>query len=187
MRENVMNHRLSTREKLLLLLMVLILLVGLYFYLVHYPITERMEEISLEREDLLVQQAVADTRLQTYNDMKAELEEIFAMPEDEITVMPEYSNRETLLLYFDQIFAGTNQVLNFDDERVNDNIVERGVRFSFNADSYAQARDILTKLTVASGFRCLLDSLSVSPSGGDLENGALRISGSITFYEYKKN
>ncbi len=185
MRQNVMTHRLSNREKVLLLVLVLVLLVGLYFYVVHYPITNRLDEIELERDDLLVSQAVADTRLQTYNDMKAELEEIFAMPEDEITVMPAYSNRETLLLYFDKIFAGTSQVLNFDDERETDGIVERTVRFSFNADSYAKARQVLTDLTVGSGYRCLLDSLTVSPVEGNIEAGALRISGTITFYEYK--
>lgn len=185
MRQSVMTHKLSNREKVLLLVLVLVLLAGLYFYVVHYPITNRLDEIELERDDLLVSQAVADTRLQIYNDMQAELEEIFAMPEDEITVMPAYSNRETLLLYFDKIFAGTSQVLNFDDERETDNIVERTVRFSFNADSYAKARQVLTDLTVGSGYRCLLDSLTVSPVEGNIESGALRISGTITFYEYK--
>lgn len=187
MRENLMTRKLSTREKLLLLALVLILLAGLYFYAVHYPVTDRLDEIELEWEDLLVAQAAADTRLQTYNDMKAELEEILAVPEDKITVMPAYSNRETLLLYFDKIFAGTGQILYFDDERVNNGIVERTVRFSFNADSYAKARQVLTDLTVGSGFRCLLDSLAVSPAEGDVQTGALRVSGSVTFYEYKKS
>lgn len=182
---NVMNHKFSNREKVLLLVMVLILLVGLYFYLVHYPITNRTAEIAEEQDELLVQQTVADSRLKKYNDMKTELEEIFSMPEDEITRMPDFDNRETLLNYFNVIFAGTDQVLTFDEVRFDGNIAKRAMRFSFTASSYDKAIEVLTKLT-ESGYRCLLDSLSVSPSDGNVRTGVLRISGTITFYEVKR-
>lgn len=183
---NVMNRRFSNRERVLMLLLVMILLVGLYFFLVHYPIANRMEEIEEERQEIEAEQAVADARLQTYNDMKAELEEIFALPEDQITKMPDYDNRETLLNYFNIIFAGTDQDLSFDNVQFNENVAERTMRFSFTAEDYDKAVEVLTSLTRA-GFRCLLDSLSISPSSGDLTEGSLRVSGTITFYEFQRS
>lgn len=182
---NLMNRKFSGREKLLMLALVLVFLVGLYFYAVHYPITDRLAEIEAEEEELLFQQEVADTRLAIYNSMKAELEEIFAMPEEEITKMPDFDNRQTLLNYFNLIFAGTDQVLTFDEVRFNGNVAERTIRFSFNAYDFEKAKEVLANLT-GSGYRCLLDSLSFGPSGGTVEDGELRISGSITFYELNR-
>lgn len=183
---NLINRKFTNREKVLMLILVLVLLVGLYFYLVHYPITERTKEIEVEEEELFLQQTVADVRLQNYNEMKSELEEIFALPEDEITLMPDFDNRQTLLNYFNVIFAGTDEDLSYDEVRFNGNIAERTMRFSFSAYSYDKAIEVLTNLT-RSGWRCLLDSLSINPiDGGDLTDSALRISGSITFYEVKR-
>ncbi len=180
-----LNRSFSRREKGLLLLLVVVLLVGLYFKLVHYPIVSRMEEIEAETEETLDAQAVADVRLGIYNDMSAELEEIFAMPAEDITEMPAYDNEATLMGYLNYIFAGTDQNLNISKVQ-NGNIWERNVRFSFTARSYAQARGVITDLT-HTGYRSLLDSLSFAPSGGEegegIETGELTVSGSITFYE----
>lgn len=178
-----MNRSFSRREKLLLLLLVIILLVGLYFYLVHYPITQRLDEIELETDDVLFQQDVANTRLQMYNEMKDELDIVDAMPEDQVTMMPEYDNIQTLMNMFNVIFAGTQQSLSFDNVRINDNnVAERTVRFSFTARDYDHARQVLANLT-GTGYRCLLDSLSFGASGGSVETGELRVTGNITFYE----
>lgn len=183
------NRSFSRREKLLLLLLVLILIVGLYFYLVHYPVTSRLEEIDLETDDVLLQTDVANVRLGLYNDMKSELDEIFKMPEDELTVMPEYDNIQTLMNMFNVIFAGTQQSLSFDEVRINDNnVAERTVRFSFTAAGYDDARRVLSALT-GTGYRCLMNSLSFSPTNyvgegtANVENAPLRVSGDITFYE----
>ena len=178
-----LNRSFSRREKLLMLLLVIILLVGLYFYLVHYPITQREDEIELETDEVLLQQDVANTRLQMYNEMKDELAIVDAMPEDQVTMMPEYDNIQTLMNMFNVIFDGTQQSLSFDNVRINDyNVAERTVRFSFTARDYDHARQVLANLT-GTGYRCLLDSLSFGASDGSVETGELRVTGNITFYE----
>lgn len=182
-----LNRSFSRREKVLMLVLALVLVAGLYFLLVHYPVSQRMDEIELENEEILFEKDVADSRLAVYNDMKAELDEIFAMPEDEITVMPEFDNIQTLMNIFNDIFQGTGQTLNFDNVTYNGNIASRTMRFSFSAADYAQAKSILERLT-GTGFRCLMDSVSFAPTeDGSVESGALRVSGTITFYELDKN
>ena len=180
----VLNRSFTRREQVLILVLVLAALVGLYFYAVHYPIVNRLEEIETEQEEIALRTEVAEKRASQYRAMKAELEEIFAMPEDQITVMPEYDNFQTLMNYFNVIFLGTDPVLNFDAVRTSGKIATRTVRFSFTAEGYAQAKHILDQLT-DTGFRCLLDSVSLVPSesDGEVELSPLRVSGTVTFYE----
>lgn len=178
-----LNRSFSRREKLLMLLLVIVVLVGLYFYLVHYPITQRLDEIEQETDDVLLQQDVANTRLEMYNEMKEELAIVDAMPKDEVTILPEYDNIQTLMNMFNVIFAGTQQTLTFDNVRINNNnVAERTMRFSFTARDYDHARQVLANLT-GTGYRCLLDSLSFAATDGNVETGTLRVTGNITFYE----
>ena len=193
---NVLTRRFTRREIALMLLLVLMGLVGAYFYFVHYPITNRLEEIAEERDEITMQTTVAESRYVRYKAMKAELDEIFAMPEDEITVMPEYDNIQTLMNYFNVIFAGTDPTLNYDEVRVNGNVAARTIRFNFTAENYTQAKTILGQLT-GTGYRCLLESVSMSPieerltdeNGVEtdvrnvIENSRIKVSGTITFYE----
>ena len=180
----VLTRRFTRREIVLMLVLVLIFLIGMYFYLVHYPITQRLEEIETERDEIAFNTEIAEMRLGVYQSMKAELDEIFAMPEDEITVMPEYDNIETLINYFHFVLNGTDPVLNYDAVTVNGKIAMRTIRFSFTAAGYDQAKLILGQLA-GTGYRCLMQSVSIVPdeNGGEVETGALKVSGTITFYE----
>ncbi len=176
------KRSLSRREKVLLLVLALIGLIGLYFYLVHYPIVNRMAEIENERGEVADQQIVADARSTIYKSMRSELDEIFAMPEDKITVMPEYDNIQVLMQHFNTIFANVNPELSFDSVTVSDGVAVRTVRFTFSASGYDEAKEVIKNLT-GTGFRCLLSGLTFSPTDGDLETNGVRVSGVITFYE----
>ena len=180
----VLTRSFTRREQVMIIVLVLTILVGLYFYAVHYPIVNRMDEIAQEHEELALKTEVAEARYAIYQSMKAELEKIFAMPKDELTVMPEYDNFQTLMNYFNVIFQGTDPSLNFDAVRVDGKIAARTVRFSFTAEGYAQAKRILGQLT-GTGYRCLMENVSLVPVDNEeeVETGALKVSGSITFYE----
>lgn len=188
----------TRREKALLLLLVLVLLVGLYFLLIHRPVEASLAKLQTEKEDLELKTTVAETKLKLYRDMKQELDEIFALPADQLTVMPAYNNLEKLMVQFDNIFTGMEPKLSFHDLRVSeDGVVTRPIDFEFEAPSYEQARAILTGLT-HTGNRALLDGLSIQPkgvavtdryfldavrAGGNIEAGAVLVKGSISFYE----
>lgn len=178
---NFMNRSFSRREKILLLVLTLIGLVGLYFYLVHYPVTTQLAQIEEQRTAVADDTVIAQARQQVYLSMKAELEEIFSMPEDEITVMPKYDNIKALMREFNVIFDGADPELSFDPVTVEDGVAVRVMRFTFTSD-YKRAKDILEQLT-GTGYRCLLDSLSITPEEGNLETDVLQVSGTITFYE----
>lgn len=187
----------TRREKIMLVLLVLVLLVGLYFLCVHRPVEAQLEELAAEKEELELKTEVAQVRLLQRNLMKQELDEIFALPADQITVMPPYNNLEALMVQFDSIFMGLEPKLNFPEIRLEEGIITRPIEFEFDAPSYDQARAILTRLT-RTGQRSLLDGLSIQPqevtvsgryffdtvrAGWSIQQGAVSVKGTIYFYE----
>ena len=172
----------TKREKIVLLVLVLFLVAGFYFLVIHYPVTNRLEEI--ESEELMVQDQTdfAIAKGQVYVRMKNELNDIMALPLEKITVMPSYDNFQALSFYLRGIFDGIAPDLRFGDPKIEGRIATRSISFSFNADSYEIAKETLRQLT-GTGFRCLMQNVTISPEDGDLENNSLRVSGTIIFYE----
>ena len=172
----------TRREKIVLLFLALVLVAGFYFLAIHYPVKTRLEEIESEKMEVEDQTTIAMAMAQRYRSMKNELDEIFALPEDEITVMPLYDNRQTLTLYFYDVFKDTAPNLSFSNVKIDGNIAERSISFNFTADSYETAKTILQQLT-GTGFRCQLQNVTLSPSDGDIESDEIKVSGNIVFYE----
>lgn len=178
----MLNRRFTRREKLLLLLLAFIGVVGLYFYMVHYPVTNRFAEIDAQRMDVADQYAVAQDRSASYKSMREELDEIAQMPQESVTVMPEYDNSQALIRCFNTIFAGVSPELDFSARELGGGVYERTVRFSFYARDYGDAREILSGL-LSTGWRCQMTEVSLVPEEGDLETGLIRVTGTIMFYE----
>lgn len=178
----MLMHRFTKREKVIIVILAIALVVGFYFMVIHYPVKTRLEEIELEKQQVDDETTVALAVAAQYKNMKTELEEIFALPEDEITVMPEYDNKQTLIHYFNSVFADTAPDLRFSGVKTKGSIASRTIGFNFTSPDYASAKDILRKLT-GTGFRCLMQSVSLSPAEGSVEDDELRISGNIIFYE----
>lgn len=188
----------TRREKVLLVVLAIVLVVGLYFLCVHRPVEASLAKAAEEQEELDLQIQVAQVKLDQRNKMQAELDEIFALPKDRITVMPAYNNLETLMVQFDSIFMGLEPKLSFPATKVNEGIVTRPIEFEFEAPSYEEARAILTRLT-RTGQRSLLEGLSINPketvrvisrgrtvttqSTGNIQQGTVLVRGTIYFYE----
>lgn len=177
----------TKREKIILLVLVVFLLVGFYFLVIHYPVTTRLEEIESEKLMVEDQTNLAITKGQVYVKMKNELNEIFSLPFDKITVMPIYDNQTQLLFNYQTIFEDLAPDLRLGDVKIEGNIATRTVTFTVTVADFEAAKDFIRKLT-GTGFRCLLQNITVTPEqsgsdSGSLENGALRLTGNIIFYE----
>lgn len=179
---NFMTRRFTLREKILLGLLIVILLVGLYFFLVHYPIQNRMNEIAQEREEVQARLDIAEIRKGIYDRMQAELKSIFELPPDEITYMPKHDNLNVLIERFDAIFKGIEVRFNYGTPQTSNGIVSRAIGFSFSVADFDTAKKVLKELT-GTGYRCLMSNITLSPGSGDIQSSELSISGTITFYE----
>lgn len=204
----MLTRSFTRREKILLLILAVMVLIGLYVLLVHNPVKSQLAELTVEKEELELELQVATARQEQYRKMKAELDEIFAQPRDQITVMPPYDNIEALTVQLNEIFMGLEPNLQFQEprrENEEERVITRPIQFTFEAPSYEAARDIVRKLT-HTGNRSLMDSLSIAPAqtqdrnydlaahlagqldltegqGIGIQYGPQKVSGTINFYE----
>lgn len=178
----MLMHSFTKREKIVLLVLVLFLVAGFYFLMIHYPVTTRLEEIEAEKLNVEDQTTLAIAKGQVYVKMRNELNDIKALPLDKLTVMPVYDNFQALFAYFRGIFDGVEPDIRFSEAKVDGRIATRSMSFSFTAPDYETAKSVLRKFT-GTGYRCLLQNVTISPEDGDMQSNALRVSGTMIFYE----
>lgn len=193
---NIMRRKFSLREIIMLVVLVVVLFVGLWFMLVYYPVRNRINDIQQQKEELALQNDVAAMRLATYNRMKDAIADIEQTGDE--TYMHDFGTAEDtkILDDFRDILGRTKDwnVTAQTPVQRDSNVVACAYSFSFGISdvlepdtAYEKLKSMLTDLMTRDKRRCLMGRLSISPSGGDLENAeSITVSGNITFYELGK-
>ena len=167
-----MNRAFSTREKVLLVILALLLIGVGYFKLLLEPINESIDNYTQSTAQLV-----------QLRQMEQELEVIHES--GDAVPLPAYDNAEGLLVELNHILAAsTEYTLNFGTVDMLDGgyIVRRPLSLQFSAKNYAAARGILTALHDSANVNQISD-LSVSlPEDSDK---GVQVTCSVTFYELK--
>lgn len=178
-----MNRAFSTREKVLLVILALLLIGVGYFKLLLEPINESIDnytQLASSEQDAMLQ---GTAQLVQLRQMEQELETIHES--GEAVPLPAYDNAEGLLVELNHILAAsTEYTLNFGTADMLDGgyIVRRPLSLQFSAKNYAAARGILAALHDSANVNQISD-LSVSLPE-DPEKG-VQVTCSVTFYELK--
>lgn len=176
-----MKQRLTTRELVLLGVLVVILLVSCYVMLFYMPMTAELEQLKDDTELCRTQLTAAQQRSEEKQRMERELAELFARPELP-RGMPAYDNLQQVMFELNAILASTEEYsLSFGSVDTGESIVHRRISLSFTSSSYERAKAVLQQLH-DSAYRCMLDDLRLS-MGSDRES-SVTVSGSIVFFEY---
>lgn len=185
----MLKRSFSGTEKVLLLILSCMLVVGAYILLVHNPVMNQTQSLRSESEFLDVQMEDATLIATQYNVMKEELARILALPENQQTILPAHDNLGNLMPLFNETMkASPRYQLTFGETTEENGVLERPIQFSFDCDSYEIARQILTELT-KTGYRCLMDEVKISvrsnenAEGGYVTNSPLEVVCNIVFYE----
>lgn len=178
-----MNRAFSTREKVLLVILALLLIGVGYFKLLLEPINESIDnytQLASSEQDAMLQ---GTAQLVQLRQMEQELEVIHES--GEAVPLPAYDNAEGLLVELNHILAAsTEYTLNFGTVDMLDGgyIVRRPLSLQFSAKNYAAARGILAALHDSANVNQISD-LSVSlPEDPDK---GVQVTCSVTFYELK--
>ncbi len=198
----MLTYTFSKREKVLIAIMAVVLIGVLWWKFVFEGVNNRLtqldSDIATAQNTLVVEQAKAANITR----MKAQLEAWRAsgIP---MKTMPTYDNIKPLSIELNRILGGaTTYTLKFDDvstgadakkdeeqSSASTDSVQRGVTLSFDCDSYATARAILSAL-VDGEYPCSIDSLSIVDNS--VRNGArstadagkaFSTTAHLTFYE----
>lgn len=191
-----MRRQLSVREKMLLALLSVILVIGGYISFFYMPMTAERDRCVGEAEECRLQTEAARIRLEDKRRMERELEKIFSGETEPVSIAS-YDNLRPVMQELSGILSlARDYSLNFGTVDASQTIVRRQISLSFTADSYASAKEVLNRLH-GSAFRCMLGDLSVSLGrrsedtfwldSWDDRDGSVAVSGTLVYFEYREN
>lgn len=179
-----MNRTFTTREKILLIVLA-VLLIGCFYYLVVLQpslatLSSSESQLGAIQDEMIIQQAVSAQKAQ----LVEQIREAEASGVDQKT-LPVYDNTKNELAELDAILAGASSYnIDFSEAEIAGTLVRRNVSIAFTADSYAAAQAVLEKL-INCKYSCLVTDITVSGNGLGSANsdGKVTASAKVTFFE----
>ena len=177
-----MNREFTTREKLLILLLCLILVGLAYYQFVDQPVRTALNNAHAERDSLLTELTAVNAKLTVMRRMRDEMEDITAG--GTVSEMKSYNNSKPEIALLNDILRGTpDYTISFADVTRDGDQIRRNFTMTFTADSYARIQRIVKQLS-ESPYRCLIGDLKISVTRGKtMEEGPINVNATATFFE----
>ena len=175
-----MKKQLTVREKVLMCILAVLLIVCAYYYAFSTPVMQKVTEYEGEIQFLEEQNQILDAQVEKMNLMKAELEAIASGEMGTVNEIPAYDNSFYVMHSLSVILekADTYQV-NFVEEEHEEAIVRRNINMTYQCDTYEDAKAIFEQIH-DSEYRTLIKDVSYRNSG---ESYSVTLT--FTYFEYK--
>jgi len=180
----MLSRKFTTREKILLLILSLILLAELYYLLVHQKVERDLADAQARIEAATVLYDAESARAAKKEDMVKKIRE--AKEDNGTRPLPDYDNATNVVAYLNGVMAsaeGFNLVFNTVD--FSNYVAMRSINMSFSCPGYPAVKDIVTQLENGPYF---CEVIGLSMSGGDRINDTSGANVSVqmtaVFYEY---
>ena len=174
-----LSREFTTREKVLLLILAILMVFVVYYYLVDIPLRSQKESLTSQLDQLNTDYQITHAKYQEHLKMKSDMEQVTA----DTSIMASYNNRSEEIDFLDEIFKGTSQYsVGFSPVTVEGDQIRRNFTVSFTTGSYEQAIAILKKLADCH-YRCTVNDISCSGNGEESLSGTVTVSCGATFYE----
>lgn len=174
-----MKRELTAREKILLLILIVLMIAVGYFKLVLAPINDGVQECientSAEQEEITEKLVVAAE----INKMQQKIDEITAS--GEAHAIPYFDNSAELMIELHGILCETSDYsLSFGNLTEDDYMMLRPVAMSFKTENYDKARDIIDALYASDNIMKISDvNISMDKSVAS----EVQVSMNLTYYE----
>lgn len=160
-----MKRALTSREKGMLLFLVIIVIALGYFKLIFEPVQTEIATLkdNTSQEQTLLSSSLV--QLEQMHRMQRAIEEI--KQDGETKAIPAYDNSGKLMRELYRILAAANEyALDFSAQTVQDGyIIRRPISMTFYTDSYEQARGVVDALSGSDNLNQISD-LSISENRG---------------------
>ena len=188
------SKQFTRREKVLLVIMALVLVLGAYFWLVQEPVSQQTAALRAAQADAETELIVLEAKAQSLEQMRSELDELKAQP-GTLAETPRYDNLQHVIALLNTAMANTGDyTLSFQPVETPEegNIVRRVIDMTFTCGSYDAARSVVKTLHDGP-YRCQISTITAAPvrdekQAGDapasaLREGAVQITLTITYFE----
>ena len=180
-----MNRALSTREKVMLMILCLLLIGIAYYKFLLEPINDSVTEyqsMTQMEQDMILQNTAL---IQKKKNMEAELEQIFAQGTP--TPIPSYDNSGVLMVELHSILSSTiDYTLSFGDTSTLScgYLLRRPIQMEFTTADYWQARQIINRLHGSDNISQISDLTISRVTLRNTENeGAISVKLVVTYFE----
>lgn len=177
------NREFTNREKVLLLVMVLIIIGAFYYLMVYEPVSRELEQARVAKlaleEELMVAETKAARIWNMQNEMKAAEERGLTH-----TYMPSYNASKQEIDFLHNVLSAktVDYLVNFTQVTRSGNQIRRNFSLSFTVSDYKTAENIIKELEKCE-IRCLVGDMSISSSGDTILSGDVNVGCVATFYE----
>ena len=176
-----LNRSFTTREKVLLLVLALILIALCYYQFIYKYVNNAVEANNMQIEDLEIGVSTAEAQLQAYQQTEARLASI--QEADIVGSMPSYNNSDKEITLLNDIFAkATEYDVSFGELTREGNLIRRPFSVSFKTDSYTAARTIISNLC-NSEYRCIITDMTMKSAEDKKGNTVITVRATAAFYE----
>lgn len=177
-----MKRRLTSREMVLLGILVVLMVISAYILWFYTPVTERIEGYKAYIADTEDELLLVQARVEEKRHMEHVLEEIFSGNEAPLSIAP-YDNLKQVMFELNGILSRTQDyTLNFGTVDTEESIVRRSISMHFSAGDYASAQAVLQALH-DSQYRCMLDDVTISMEDA---GEPVSVDAVIVFFEYQQ-
>ena len=185
----MMTKKFSTREKVLLVILAVVLVASLYFWLILKPAIETMSTAQTEIDEIEESLAAEEDKAEEIATMQTALEEMSGNVEMKSTITPLYNNVHYLLTELSSVLSSVDGlILNSSDLVFEGDLVNREIQLVFYTNNYASARSIISQLYSGS-YSCNITALKLSTSvadATDLTTSQVMVTATIVYYEINK-
>lgn len=173
-------RKLTLRERVLLILLAIVVVISAYVMLFSMPLSQRAQALTDEiaqADELALQ---LEVRLAEQQRMERELKQL-ETAEDAPVPMPEYDNQHSVMIILNGILKDCRDYsLSFQSDQVDEQVYCRRAVIPFTCDSYHEARAILQRLHDCP-LRCVLEDVELQQQ----EDGSVSTVATVSFLEYR--
>ena len=165
----------TTKEKVLIVILLVILIGLAYYRFVHIPCKEAIERAHSERDMYQTELVAVQKKEAQIRAMKEELDSLGEL--QSTSRMESYNNSKAeLALLNSALEAASDYSVNFASVTRSGDQIRRNFNLSFTTDSFASAKRIIETLS-DSEYRCLIGNMSYSNSLRRAEKGEETLGG----------
>lgn len=179
----ILTRDFTTKEKILIGFLIVVLLAFAYYQFVDKPVREGLEHAEAQKANLESELAAVQERVATLRRMKAEIDQI--KTDGTFKEMPSYNNSKAVTELLNNLLGDLGYRISFANVAQTGDLVRRNITLEFSAPDYDTVERVLSGLA-GSDFRCLIGNLTVSRSSRTVEGvvqSVLNVSAGVTFYE----
>ena len=176
----ILSRDFTLKEKILLLLLALVLIVLGYYQFIDKPCRRDIAEAQAEQEALQMELTAVNKKIETLDSMQNEINAIASS--GKTSMMPSYNNSRNVTRLLNDVLGGLGYSITFSNVTRNADQIRRNISLQFVCPDYQSMEDLFRQLT-GSEYRCLLDDVSGSVNNRYNDDKSVTVNATATFYE----